>query len=177
MPYSLIIGRLKKVISLGLVTLSKVTKTQKALECSHYHKKVYKEQDCWITHPDRRPNRASTSGKGSSTDSISEENTDLAMIALNRPSATVDQIDLELDTAEYKEYSYYSALHLNNKLIILDSGATVQICCNKLFFSNIQHIERGVSWEDISKLKASGIGCIPILFRDTNQKAVLRNCL
>ena len=99
------------------------------------------------------------------------------MIALNRPSATVDQIDLELDTAEYKEYSYYSPLHLNNKSFILDSGATVHICCNEIIFCGIQHIEREVSWGDVSKLKASGIGSVTILFRDTNQRVVLRDCL
>ena len=66
---------------------------------------------------------------------------------------------------------------LNKTSWILDSGATTHICCQKSLFKEIKITDINISWGKLGKIKASGIGDVPIIFTDTNTKAVLKNCL
>ena len=68
---------------------------------------------------------------------------------------------------------------INNKTFLLDSGATTYIISNKDLFINksLTPTTTSISWGKISKIQASGISDVPITFKDTGLKVILRNCL
>ena len=66
---------------------------------------------------------------------------------------------------------------MNNKTFLLDSGATTYIISNKDLFKSLTPTTTSISWGKISKIQASGIGNIPITFKNTGLKVILRNCL
>ena len=66
---------------------------------------------------------------------------------------------------------------MNNKTFLLDLGAITYIISNKALFKSLTPITTFISWGKISKIKASGIGNVPITFKDIGLKVTLRNCL
>ena len=53
----------------------------------------------------------------------------------------------------------------------------VHIYCNRAFFSTIKLLNIKISQEKISSLNASSIRDVPIIFKNTYRKVVLKDCL
>ena len=66
---------------------------------------------------------------------------------------------------------------INNKTFLLDLGATTHIISNKALFKSLTPTTTSISWGKISKIKALGIGDVPITFKDIGFKVTLRNYL
>jgi hypothetical protein len=60
---------------------------------------------------------------------------------------------------------------------ILDSGASTHICYEKSLFSSLTKTEKTVLWGKASSITAKFTGDIDLIFKSTNQKATLKNCL
>ena len=153
----------------------RVEKTQK--KCPFCKKGNHKAEKCWFKHPELRPKP-----KEDKTPVITEE--EIAMPVI-KTSTSIDE-ELDFDVAEYNDLAYSTPnancefayhIEINRLRFILDSGATIHICCEKSYFREIKPCNSTVSWGKISRIKASGIGSVPIIFSDTGQKAILQNCL
>ncbi len=59
-----------------------------------------------------------------------------------------------------------------NKINALDKSVYLTILNNNLRLTDIK-----ILWGKISQIQAKGIGSVSILFKDTNKKAILQNCL
>ena len=153
------------------------------LKCDHCHKKGHKADKCWVKHPNLRPIRKNR-------EDSSENNEEIALTAF----ASEDK-ELDFDVASYhnEDTSFYSACvsecdqkityksvfstFLKRSDWILDSGATTHVCCEKDLFKDMKSTSIRISWGNKSRIKASGIGSVPIIFSDTNTKAVLTDVL
>ena len=60
---------------------------------------------------------------------------------------------------------------------ILDFEATTYVCNNKFLFDEIKSTSVKISWDQVSKLQASRIENVLVVFKDTKIKAKLTNCL
>ena len=77
---------------------------------------------------------------------------------------------------EFKnEFAYCSIL--NQFQFILNSKITIHICCEKFYFREIKLCNNTISWNKILRIKAFDINFVLIIFNNTNQKAILQNCL
>ena len=110
----------------------RVEKSQK--KCPYCKKGNHKEDKCWFKHPELRPKP-----KEERDNTVVTEVEEVAMPVFNTPSVE------DFDVAEYEELAYSSsnacefAYHseINRIRFILDSGATVHICCEKAYFREI----------------------------------------
>ena len=86
--------------------------------------------------------------------------------------------ELDFDVAN-KNNIYFAYLNftINCTQFILDFEATTHICCKKTYFSKLNPTNIYIAWGKASKIKASEIGKVLIIFHDTFKKAILKNCL
>ena len=77
---------------------------------------------------------------------------------------------------EFKSEFVYCSI-LNRFQFILNSKVTIYICCEKFYFREIKLCNNTVSWNKILRIKAFDINFVLIIFNNTNQKAILQNCL
>ena len=100
---------------------------------------------------------------------------------------TIDLIDSDIKLNVFDVFNNYDVLiysHLkhvfhtvNRAQFIIDFDATTHICCEKAYFIEIKPTSVKISWGKISQINAFDIDDVPIIFHDTNTKAVLKNCL
>ena len=145
----------------------------KGPKCPHCKKTGHKIEKCWFAHPELRPKPKPKQASG-------EEQVEQAMTALH-VNNEIDDLDFDVAPSYVTELNYPETHHvmyaLNRTQFILDSGATTHICCESSYFTNLKDTSAMVSWSKIKRIKASGIGDVPIIFHDTNTKAILKNCL
>ena len=153
------------------------------LKYDYYHKKSYKADKCWIKHLNLHSSRKNK-------EDSSENNKEIALTAF----ASEDK-KLDFDVASYynKDTSFYSACasecdqkityksvfstFLKRSNWILDSDVTTHVCCEKDIFKDIKSTFIRISWSNKSRIKASGIDSVSIIFSNTNTKAVLTDVL
>jgi len=59
---------------------------------------------------------------------------------------------------------------------IFDTGVSVYVICNKLWFTFYKEINTTVKWGEVKTLLVRGEGTCKITFTDTGKEATLRKC-
>ena len=145
-------------------------------KCSYCKRDKHAKNKCWFKHSELR---FKLKEKKSENTNIVEK---IAMFVFD---SFVNSLDISkkytrLTYSKFKnesesEFAYCSIL--NRFQFILNSKVTIHICCEKFYFREIKSCNSTVSWDKISRIKASDIDSVSIIFNDTNQKAILQNCL
>ena len=141
-------------------------------KCSHCNKKGHNINKCWIKNPYLKPNSNKNGNKDASSNSENSDKMEVEHAMIMTPKTDLDV------ASENEDFIFYSSSpNISPKTFVLDSGATSHVYCDKSLFIDLIPIEKYVSWGKINKIKASGIGSVPILFKDSNRIAILNNCL
>ena len=146
---------------------SKIKKS--TLKCKFCKKKGHEIDKCWAKNPALKSVR-----KDDDNDDTSESH-QIAMPTIEYRQS-VDRF-LDLDNETSLNYSALFSRESMKSKFILDSGATTHICCDKTFFNEIRPINAKISWGKAVQIKASGLGDVSIIYKDTKRKAVLKDCL
>ena len=168
--------------------VQKHSKNKSELKCEHCHKKGHKIDKCWVKNPHLHPKKKEKEDINEEIamttchyNTSTEKELDFDVASFNEESFTYSSVSMPLSDTHCRQITainkdVYSTL-LNKTSWILDSGATTHICCEKSLFKEIKTTDIKISWGKLGRIKASGIGDVPIVFTDTNIKAVLKNCL
>ena len=151
--------------------------TKKVKNCRYYKKKGYKIGASWVKFPYLRPEKGNKGNNkpeeitGNTGNSSDKE-------ALMAYYYQTPERDLDIANNNRDFFAYITShMPVNNKTFLLDSGATTHIISNKALFKSLTPITISISWGKISKIRASGVGNVPITFKDTGLKVTLRNYL
>ena len=134
-----------------------------AAKCDECGKKGHKKEVCWKIHPELRPRRFGNGGNGSSS--------------ANSTPADAQKIE-ETGVSDVFIATSESALSVKHSADnwILDSGATLYICCDINLFDSIAPTSLRVAWGNVLTLPARGISAITVKLPNS-ARAVLESVL